>query len=80
MKITATKFKNQYSKLVGKMQKQHSPIIITKYGKPVAKLVPYNQDNTNENSRRTNFGRLKDTLTINEDIIKPTEETWNADL
>ncbi|HLB43178.1 MAG TPA: hypothetical protein VJN02_10130 [Gammaproteobacteria bacterium] len=46
--------------------------MITKHGKPIAKLVPI------EDTPVDFFGCLKDTVTINKDITAPLEDTWEA--
>ncbi|MCP5113273.1 MAG: type II toxin-antitoxin system Phd/YefM family antitoxin [bacterium] len=48
-------------------------IIITKRGKPVAKLVPLDNEEVPEI-----FGRMKGTVTILGDIVGPTGEEWEA--
>lgn len=55
------------------MQKNHEEIIITKHGKPVAKLTP-----TDEKAQKPLFGYLKNSAVITGDIVKPTGEIWNA--
>jgi antitoxin (DNA-binding transcriptional repressor) of toxin-antitoxin stability system len=51
----------------------HEEITISKRGKPVAKLIPIDPEPT-----RPLFGFLKNTVTIENDIISPTGEVWNA--
>jgi antitoxin (DNA-binding transcriptional repressor) of toxin-antitoxin stability system len=53
---------------------QRQPIIITKRGKPVAKLVPIDEEPTDL------FGRMAGTATICGDIIGPIEDVeWTGD-
>jgi antitoxin (DNA-binding transcriptional repressor) of toxin-antitoxin stability system len=47
--------------------------VITKRGKPVAKLVPV------EAGVPSLFGRLKGTVTIHGDILRPIEQDWHAE-
>ncbi len=74
MKIAAGQFKAKCLKLMDDVQKHHKEIIITKYGKPVAKLAP-----VEEKEPKPLFGLLKNSVVITGDIIKPTGEKWNAD-
>jgi prevent-host-death family protein len=74
MKIAAGQFKAKCLKLMDDVQKYHKEIIITKYGKPVAKLTP-----VEEEAPEPLFGFLKDSVVITGDIVKPTGEKWNAD-
>jgi len=47
--------------------------VITKRGKPVARLVPVSDEMPDI------FGRMKGTGEILGDIVGPTGEIWNAD-
>jgi antitoxin (DNA-binding transcriptional repressor) of toxin-antitoxin stability system len=49
------------------------PIVITKRGKPIAKLVPLSDGPIDI------FGRMAGTIKICGDIIEPTGEVWEAD-
>lgn len=64
-KIAAGVFKTNCLSLMDELQMKREPMIITKRGKPVAKIVPVEKD-TDEI-----FGFLKDRITIVDDVIKP---------
>ena len=72
-KIPAGEFKAKCLNLMDKVSENRTPIIITKRGIPVAKLVPI------EEKAFDIFGCLKNNVTINGDIIEPIDEKWNAD-
>ncbi len=74
MKIAAGEFKAKCLKLMNDVQQYHKEVIITKFGKPIAKLT-YIEDNKPESL----FGFLKDSAVITGDIVKSTGEKWNAD-
>jgi len=74
MKIAAGHFKTKCLKLMDDVQKNHIEIIITKYGKPVAKLVP-----VEKKSPPPIFGYLKGKIKIKGDIINLPEEKWDAE-
>ena len=74
MKIAAGEFKAKCLKLMDEVQESNMEIIITKYGKPVAKLVPFK----NKTSKSL-FGYLKNTIIINDDIISPVGEKWDVE-
>ena len=77
MKITAAKFKAECLKLMDQVALKHSEIVITKRGKPVARLVAAVAD---KGSARVGvFGRMKDSVEILGDITKPLDEKWSAD-
>ena len=64
--IAAGKFKANCLALMDEVQKKRQPILITKRGKPVAKLVPAKDEGKDEL-----FGSWKGKLKITGDIIKP---------
>ena len=70
--IQAGKFKARCLKLMDKVQKTKRKIIITKRTKPVAQLVPIEEDTENL------FGKMKGTVRVLGDIISPIDEEWNA--
>lgn len=69
--IQASHFKAKCSKLMNEVNEKHISIVITKYGKPVAKLVPF------EDKPVDFFGCLKNTVTINKDIVAPIDTHWD---
>jgi prevent-host-death family protein len=72
--MPAGQFKSQCLKLMDTVQKTRRPITITKRGKPVAKLVPVEEEN------REWLGRLKGKMRIVGDIESPIypPEAWEA--
>ncbi len=73
MKINATEFKAKCLKLVDEVARTREPIIVTKHGKPVAKVVPIEPERP-----ASHFGYMAGTLKITGDIISPVEEEWSA--
>ena len=73
IEIPAGEFKARCLRLMDEVQKTRRPVVITKRGKPVAKLVPA------EEEIPSIFGRMKGTVTILGDIISPIEQEWNAE-
>lgn len=71
--IAAGKFKATCLALLDEVQSERKEIVITKRGKPVARLVPVG-DATPEI-----FGRMKGTIDILGDIVGPTGEIWDAE-
>lgn len=74
MKIAAGQFKAQCLKLMDEVQKRRHTIVITKRGKPVAKLVPADAE-----SPAGLFGHLKGRAQIVGDIVAPTGIAWDAE-
>lgn len=74
--IAAGEFK---SKCLGIMEDIHEtglPVVITKRGVPMVKIIPYT---SKQKPKKSLFGAMKDTLIINGNIIKPIGEQWEAD-
>ena len=74
MKIPAGKFKAHCLKLMDQVQ-NGGEIIITKYGKPVAKLVPAESAKEGPSP----YGFLKGSVVIQKDLTLPLDVKWNAD-
>lgn len=74
MKISAAEFKAKCLKLLDQVASTHQPLVITKRGKPVAKLVPIEEE-----ASTPLFGYMKGTLTIVGDIVAPLDEAWSAE-
>jgi prevent-host-death family protein len=73
--ISAAQFKMHCLRLMDEVQKYRGEIIVTKHGKPVAKLVPV----TEKQRERPLFGYMKGSVIIKGDIVGPTGEKWEAD-
>lgn len=72
--IGAGEFKTHCLKLIDRVNQTKQPIIITKHGKPMAKLTPI------EDETYTLFGCLKNTVEITSDIIEGIGEIWEVDV
>ena len=71
-KIAISQFKAHCLEIIESLQSDHQPIIITKRDKPIAKVMPL------ENEKISLFGMFRSRGKINGDIISPIEEKWNA--
>jgi prevent-host-death family protein len=74
MKIAAGQFKAHCLKLMDEVQKKRQTIVITKHGKPVAKLVPADTE-----PPVGLFGSLKGRAQIVGDIVAPLDTAWEAE-
>jgi len=70
--IPAGTFKAQCLAIMDEVQKKRQAVVITKRGKPVAKLVPV------ENAKDDIFGFYKGKIAILGDVVAPalTPEEW----
>ena len=71
--LPAGEFKAKCLDLMDRVQDKHMELIITKHGKPVAKLVPCEPDVP------ALFGMLGGTVTYHGDIVESTGDQWDAD-
>jgi prevent-host-death family protein len=71
--IAAGEFKAKCLHILDEVEQTRKEIVITKRGRPVARLVPV------EERAPTLFGRMKGSGKILSDIIGPTGEVWEAD-
>lgn len=71
--MPAGEFKAKCLKVMAQIAETGEEVVVTKHGKPVAKVVPaspHDQDLV---------GRLRGTAKIVGDIVAPTGEQWEAD-
>lgn len=73
MELPATEFKAKCLAYLDQVQQTHAEIVLTKHGRPVAKLVPV------EEAEAKVFGRLAGTVHVLGDIVNPLDEAWEAD-
>ena len=72
MRINMTELKRKAPSIIDSLSEE---VIVTKKGKPVAKLVPLSQ----ESQSKPVPGLLRDTLIEMGDIVSPIDEAWEAD-
>ena len=72
-KIPAGEFKAKCLKVIDEVQRLRMQVIITKHGKPVAKLVPLDEQT------ESFIGSMQGTMEIVGDIVSPIDVTWAAD-
>lgn len=71
--IGAGAFKSKCLQLIDVVGQRHLELIITKHGKPIAKLVPI------EDKDFSLFGCMKNSVVLKGDVISSTGEEWDAD-
>jgi prevent-host-death family protein len=71
--LSAAEFKAKCLKLMDTVQQNRTEIIITKRGKPIAKLIPFTEEPP------AVFGFMADTVTILGDVVSPLEMMWQAE-
>ena len=71
--VSAGKFKTHCLSLLDKVAQSRQPIVITKYGKPVAKVVPFDE------KKDVTQKPLKGSVVYMGDVISPLDENWEAE-
>ena len=72
--IKASEFKAKCLKIMDEVAATGEPVVITKYGVPVAQLIPAVQ------KPKTLFGALKGSILYMGDVISPIDVEWNAEI
>jgi len=72
-KMPAGEFKAKCLKVLDDVQRQRKQVIVTKRGKPVAKLVPVNDQ------LESLIGSMRGTMEILGDIVSPIDVEWEVD-
>ena len=73
LRVPAAEFKAHCLSLLERVRQSRRPIIVTKHGRPVAKVVPL------PTQPRAILGFSKGTVRIPGDIVAPTGERWEVD-
>ena len=73
--IPAGEFKAKCLKIMDEVKLLHKTIVITKHGKPIAKLIPFD-----DAPPLSLFGAMEGSVKIKGNIIAPTGEQWEAEI
>ncbi len=72
--IGISRFKSHAAEILTQLAKTQENLVITKRGKPLARVIPYHDADINPKP-----GKLADTLIFEEDIVSPLgKEMWDA--
>jgi prevent-host-death family protein len=74
--IAISEFKAKCLSLLDQVQKTKKPILVTRFGKPVAEVIPASP----QAGSRDWIGSMKDTMEILGDIVSPAsdEDEWEV--
>lgn len=72
--VSAADFKTHCLQLMDRVQRERTEVVVTRYGRPVARLVPYEPAET-----VSPFGVLRGTVTFHGDVVAPLDVAWEAD-
>ncbi len=68
--ISKSQFKSQVLEYLRNVEKKKQPIIVTHVGKPVVKIIPYQDAGA--------LKSLQNSVTYYKDPIEPVSENWEA--
>lgn len=74
MEISAAEFKAKCLKIMDTVQHTREEVLITKRGKPIARLLPAGSP-----VKKSPFASMLKQAEMMDDLIDPTGETWNAE-
>jgi prevent-host-death family protein len=74
--VASSEFKNTLHELLDRVAQGNEEIVITRYGRPVARLCPLGEEAAMETKL---FGCMAGTVTVVGDIVAPLDEAWDAD-
>lgn len=74
VEVSASDLKNAWHEYLDQVGQARQEIVVTRYGRPVAKLVPYEEAGSGAGI----FGCLAGSVTIHGDIVAPLDESWDA--
>ncbi len=74
--VTISEFRTKCFSLLNQVQKTKQPLRVTRFGKPIADIVP----TAPQPSRADWFGSMKGTIAILGDIVSPAsdEDEWEV--
>ena len=70
--MKAGKFKAECLKVMERVRRTRRRVVITKRNVPIAQMVPI------EETGEELYGKMKGTVHIKDDIVKPIGEEWDA--
>ena len=68
--IKASEFRARCFELMDEVAESGEEIVITKYGRPISRLLPYRK------KRRMTFGRNRGNIRVLGDILEPMPAEW----
>ena len=73
--VPAAEFKATCLHLMDRVRETRAEYVVTKHGRPVAKLVPY----TEETARKPLFGSMKGSVLEYDRPLDPLDDEWDID-
>lgn len=71
--VSAADFKTHCLRLIERVERERGEVVVTRYGKPVARLVPYGEEPASL------LGHVAGAVSFHGDLVSPVDEAWDAD-
>ena len=71
--VTASELKARCAEIIRRVERQRTPVTLTKRGRPVARIVPVDAE-----ERTELFGFAKGSISVLGDIVEPVGVIWEA--
>lgn len=72
-RVSAAEFKTHCLRLIERVQRERGTVVVTRYGRPVARLVPYDE------APGSLLGHVAGAVSHYGDLVSPVGEAWEAD-
>ncbi len=73
--VSASDLKNSWHEFLERVSRGRQEIVVTRYGRPIARLSPYE----GPGDAGGIFGSLAGSVTVHGDIVAPVGEPWEVD-
>lgn len=70
-RVAAGEFKAKCLQILDRVRETREPVVVTKRGQPVARLVPIEDESRRED--------LRGSILEEHDLVSPIDEPWDAD-
>ena len=71
--ITASELKAHCAEILRRVERNRTPLTLTKRGRPVARIVPFEDE-----PRAEPFGFAKGSISVLGDVVAPIDVAWEA--
>lgn len=73
--VSSSDLKNQWHEYLEQVTQGRQEIVVTRYGRPIARLCPFEPSDEAYGL----FGFLSGTVTVHSDIVAPIDGVWEVD-
>lgn len=70
--LSISEVRNNFTSVISDISHSHEMVVIERYGKPIASIIPFKQESANENL----YPLRNSKITVSEDFDKPMPDLW----